>query len=986
MAIRTSRVVFQFSSKTIYGERIRVTGNHPSLGNWDPFQAPMLSTDPNSYPLWITPSPISLPLNTEIEYKYVYMQEKTFRWESLQNNRKLLLEHNSMLIEDEESTIISRHIFNHTEIQTKPHSFELPKTIIDDNIKFALTDSLIIASLNLPINVSRNEKYIPGGDEPKWKFESAIGLWLPVLYEIAISEGINFQWVGWPHIFIEDEKEQSEISEILLKEYKCVPIFIPEETMTIYTQFCNGVLFPIFHNIISTDPESIPQYNSEQWESFKDVNSRISLKILELHTDQMIWIHDYQLLLTPSFISRRTHEVVNIGLYLHVPFPSSEIYRVLPHRETILHAMLCCDMIGFHLFEYARHFLASCKRLLGIDHHFSRGGYLLLDYYGRNIMIRIGHLGIEPSVIQKVLESEEYSESLDKLRQKYSEKSVLIAIDPLHRLSGVTMKLNAFRQTLKYLPKESQRIILVQLLFSAKNSSDKEKDCVLKEILDLQEEINSEYTVPVVEIVNDEVSRPMRYAYMTIAKGVINSSIREGLYLIPFEFIFINKERLADIILSEFAGVSRALSSPKRVNPFDLTQLEGEIHTLIDKAPNHQNLSRKKRDYQYILSNTTLKWAQSSLSDLKRAHKDTKHYQYVTHGLGDKLKLIALSKKFKILKAEDLLEAYRVARSRIFFFDNEGTLSNLCKQTEIDKTVGPSEKILHCLDDLCKDDRNIVYIITGRTRKVVDSWFGSIEHLGMAAEYGALIKWQDKHDWENIIQGSGVWKDTAKQIISAYVSRTEGSSLEEKDCGVVFYYRETDPDLGSWQAKELISHLEILLKPFLNECEVSHGLGYVEVKPRGINKGTTVFEILQELKRRKKDPPDFIFAIGDDVSDEEMFKVLKALRREQSDLTADKRYLKCFTCTVGKKPSLARHFINDASEVVGVLEILRGYSNKCKKNFSYGDLASLKLHSPFKSNTMRNPTDIVIESVESSDEDEDEKRSTLKRMTHPNAF
>jgi trehalose 6-phosphate synthase/phosphatase len=152
-------------------------------------------------------------------------------------------------------------------------------------------------------------------------------------------------------------------------------------------------------------------------------------------------------------------------------------------------------------------------------------------------------------------------------------------------------------------------------------------------------------------------------------------------------------------------------------------------------------------------------------------------------------------------------------------------------------------------------------------------------------------------------------------------------SLEEKECGVVFYYRETDPDLGSWQAKELISHLEILLKPFLNECEVSHGLGYVEVKPRGINKGTTVFDILQEMSRRRKEPPDFIFAVGDDISDEEMFKVVKAIRKEKS-FTADKRALTSFTCTVGKKPSLAGYYINDAHDLIGILERLKDCSYK----------------------------------------------------------
>ena len=973
MAISTSRVVFQFTSSTVYGEKIRITGSHENLGNWDPAHSPVLTTDSNSYPLWITTSPIVLPLNTQIEYKYIYLTPDNTRWETLPDNRKLILEHNSMIIEDEENTLISRHIFNQIEVQSKPHNFESKKFSIDESAKFSPSDPIIIASLNLPIKVTRNESFDPQDPtSEKWQFESASGLWLPVLYEIAIQENINFQWVGWPHIFINDEGEQLEVAQILMSRYKCVPIFIPEEIMLVYTQFCNGVLFPIFHNIISTDPESIPQYSSDQWESFKDVNARIAEKIVELHTNQMIWIHDYQLLLTPSFVSRRTHQVFNIGLYLHIPFPSSEIYRVLPHREAILHAMLCCDMIGFHLFEYARHFLASCKRLLGIDHHFSRGGYLLLDYYGRNVMIRIGHLGIEPSVVQKTLESKEYFEHLELLNSKYKDKSVLVAIDPLHRLSGITMKLNAFKQTLSFTSELSDKLILVQLLFEAKNSSDKERDAVLQEILELRDQINKGYKSPVVEIVTEGITRSLRYAYMAIAKGVINSSIREGLYLIPFEFIFINKDRPADIILSEFAGVSRALSSPKRVNPFDLTQLEGEIHLLI-KPGNLQNLSKRRRDYNYILSNTTLKWAQSSLTDLIRAKKDTKHFQYVTHGLGDKLKLIALNKKFKLLKSDEIAEAYRLSRSRIFFFDNEGTLSNLCKQIEIDKSVGPSDKILNCLQDLCQDERNTVYIVTGRTRKVLESWYGNIPNLGMAAEYGALIKWHEKTDWDSIIQGTGAWKDTAKQIISAYVSRTEGSSLEEKECGVVFYYRETDPDLGSWQAKELISHLEILLKPFLNECEVSHGLGYVEVKPRGINKGTTVFDILQEINRRKKDRPDFIFAVGDDVSDEEMFKVIKAIRKEKS-LTVDKRFLTCFTCTVGKKPSLAKYYINDAVDVAGILEILKDCSYKSKKHYSFDDLRSLTIRGNSRSNThaalrLVKASDPVIESVENSDEE-----------------
>ena len=974
-----SKVTFQYKAQTTLGEQVRVVGNCESLGMWNPLQGADLATSPSSYPFWTTPAPVCLPLNVEVEYKYVRILNGEVSWESIEQNRKMLADHPSLLVEDEENTLISRHIITQSEIPAHlaHSSYDTPDVTIDETRMFSTSDSIILASMNLPVKIFRNPNYDSTNPESeKWLFERSRGLWLPVLYEIALHEGINFLWIGWPGIWIEDEDEQEEVTEILRSRYKCIPLFVPEETMTLHIQFCNGVLFPLFNNIIETAPETIPQYPLELWEAYKNVNSRFADRIMETYTHQRIWIHDHQLLLTPSFVSRRTHEVLNIGIYLHQPFPSSEVYRVLPHREAILHAMLCCDLIGFHLFEYARHFLASCKRLLGVDHQFSRGGYLLLNYYGRHIMIRIGHLGIEPGVISNVLETESYKTQLRELNMQYMGRKVLLGIDPLHRLSGVILKFNAFRQALKNLPQCLNRVVLVQVLTQAKNSSDSEKEQVFSEINQLRDEINKEFGKEIIEVKKEEFGREMRYSYMSMALGVINSCLREGLCLIPFEFIAINKEKPAEIILSEFAGVSRALSSPKRVNPFDLGQLEGEIYYMITNPPDSRTTAKRKRDLAYIVNNTTFKWARNFLTDLKRAHKDTKHFQYVTHGLGDRLKLIALSKNFTNLKTDQLLSAYRESKNRAFFFDNEGTLSNLLKQKDINKNIGPSEKTQNCLDDLVKDERNTVFVITGRERRILEKWYGKISNLGMAAEYGSFIRWNSKSQWQLMTQGSSNWKETAKQIISAYVTRTEGSYIEEKECSVVFQYRDTDPDLGSWQAKELISHLEILLKPFMNECEVSSGLGYVEVKPSGITKGTTLYRILEQISE-KKGPLDFVLAIGDDIADEEMFRVVKAIRKEKSSIISDKKAFKSFTCTVGRKPSLADYYVNDANEIVQFLELLRGWSNKSKKNFSYGDLSSLQLRHPtFSLHPIgvfgpRSRAEIVQESSNSESEDEE---------------
>lgn len=437
---------------------------------------------------------------------------------------------------------------------------------------------------------------------------------------------------------------------------------------------------------------------------------------------------------------------------MHVPFPSSEIYRVLPHRETLLNAMLCCDLIGFHLFVYARHFLAACKFLLGIDHQLSRGGYLMVNYFERRVMIRIGHLGIEPRVIQEALISEEFRNIQKDLIVKYKGKKVLLGIDPLHVLSGITLKLNAFREALRSRIRMCGKVVFLQVLTEAKTLNEVERNEIRDELTRLKDEINIEFNEEVVEFIENDISSETRYAYMSISSGIVNSSLRDGLCLTPFEFITVNMERPVEIVISEFAGVTRALSSLRRVNPFNLSELEGEIYNLMADENNYN--SKRQRDLSYIITNTTFHWAKNFLTDLKRAVKDPKRFQYVTHGLGDRLKLIALNKDFKMLDSNDLLKAYRNSRQKAFFFDNEGTLCNLLKHNEMDNNIGPNDKIISALTELCKDERNNVYVISGRGKDMIDRWYGKIPRLGMAAEYGAFVKWNYDTRWELSVQGS----------------------------------------------------------------------------------------------------------------------------------------------------------------------------------------------------------------------------------------
>lgn len=575
---RIASVSFACSAEGIcVGEEVRVVGSLSQLGAWNPDCGVALVADVIDFPkvpAFKTINSISLPFDAELEYKYVIINPSGVRWESFGFNRRLTVSHDNMAVEDEFDISNSKiRIFAEpSSLGHETAQFDSGTHWPDFKEELKADDPLILVSMNLPWSVKR----APPGSSEKWIFKRFKGLWVPVLYNVAASTNINFTWIGYPQIDLEDPQEQEEVSEILQRKYNCLPLFIPKPTLDLHRKFCNGVLFPLFHNILETSFESTPVYSEELWQSYRTVNSLFANKIKEIfstnESNEMIWIHDFQLLLVPGFISHH-RPTSNIGIFLHIPFPSSEIYKVLKHREELLLSMICCDLIGFHLFEYARHFITSCKRILGVDYACIKGGFLGLKFYGRNVLLKVGQLGIETRFMQETFQLPKFLNTSQVIKDKYSSvRRYALGVDPLHRLSGISNKFKAFanfvstRQSNKY-----TRLSLVQMLFYPRNSSHKEAEFCLKEITDLANSINQKVGREIIELISyDEMNKGMRFAYMMHAQCLVNTSLRDGLSLVPLEFIATKDTLPARIILSEFAGVSRALSSPLRVNPYDV--------------------------------------------------------------------------------------------------------------------------------------------------------------------------------------------------------------------------------------------------------------------------------------------------------------------------------------------------------------------------------------------------------------------------------
>ena len=289
---------------------------------------------------------------------------------------------------------------------------EEDKKLLED-VKITADDIVIVASFKLPISVDRD----PTPGSKGWKVRPSRSLLYPTMFNLREKKRmVKIIWIGWPGVVAETIEEQNQITEIL-KEYGCIPVFFDSQTVEQFLYFHETVLRPLFHNFKGLNDFEYDLGKQEYWQKYQQVNSEFARKITELKQDkEMVWIHDNYLLLVPTYVKRKDIGT-NIGFFMHCPFPSSDIYKMFPYRQEVLKSLLSCDLIGFHLFEYARNFYTSCRRILGLNHEFKKGGFLAIECFGRSVMIRISHIGIEVDDILKMLEKEECKQFVKYLSQ-----------------------------------------------------------------------------------------------------------------------------------------------------------------------------------------------------------------------------------------------------------------------------------------------------------------------------------------------------------------------------------------------------------------------------------------------------------------------------------------------------------------------------------------------------------------------------------------
>ena len=611
-----------------------------------------------------------------------------------------------------------------------------------------------------------------------------------------------------------------------------------------WRRYAEHELYTLFHYKLHEPTDG--RRERKWWADYYRMNQLFAERIIEAYQPgDIIWIHDYHLLLLPSLLRQHLPDAY-IGFYLHIPFPSSELLRCLPQRKEILEGVLGANMIGFQSFGYSRHFSSCCSRILGFDTD-SAG----VDAYGAHVAVDSFPIGINAIAAARTAHGDRRIEAkIARIREQYAGQKIIVGRDRLDSVRGVAQKLEAFELFLERYPEWREKVVLIQV--TSPTSVEEEKEDaghkISTKISELVAKINGlygglEYT-PVFHF-PQYLSREEYFALLRVADVGLITSVRDGMNTTSLEYIVCQRDTHGPVILSEFSGTAASLTSAMHINPWDLGGVANAINTaLIMPAPAKANMY--KQLYTHVTKYTVQLWSKTFLNRF----------------LGN---LVSCSKSIATppLDKIALLTQYRRAKKiRLFMFDYDGTLTPIVNDP---KAATPSDRILRNIKSLAEAPGNEVWIISGRDQAFLDEWMGHIPELGLSAEHGSFIRPPHAKNWKNLTEATDMsWRAKTMEVFQHYTERTQGSWIEQKHVALTWHFRRADPDWGAFMAKECKKVLEETVGQKW-EVEVMNGKANLEVRPRWFNKGGIAKKLVKESD------PDFVLCAGDDFTDEGEF-------------------------------------------------------------------------------------------------------------------
>ena len=738
------------------------------------------------------------------------------------------------------------------------------------NNGFQTAQRIVVVSNRLPFTVD------PKDGQIEFK-ESAGGVatGLKSLLETMpdfLPQTAEYCWVGWPGSTISEEQKPS-VRARALSEYRSHPVFLSKADFEkFYEGFCNKTVWPLFHYF-----PGVAQYDENYWLQYKKVNEAFCATLLEIiGPHDVLWIHDYHLMLLPNLV-RKQFPKIGIGFFLHIPFPQFEIYRLLPAqwRREIIEGLLGADVVGFHTHDYEKYFLGCVQRILGYKHTI---GQLQLDQ--RIVKVGAFPMGIDWRKFRDAAMSSEVRQEKQQLRESLGATKIVLSVDRQDYSKGIIHRLDGYETLLEKHPQWREKVILLMIVVPSRIGIQ-DYQGTKNHLEELVGKINGRFGAinwtPIIYQYRP-VSFETLVALYAMSDVALVTPLRDGMNLVAKEYLASRADKTGVLILSEMAGCAKELADAILINPNHREEIVEALKVAL-AMPRQEQMRRNRLMQRRLRRHDVARWAGGFVGELLSMDSSAER---------------PLPKLLTPAAQTGLIHHYDRSLNRLLLLDYDGTLVRYAKYPQLAK---PDRQLLNCLHILGANPRNELVLLSGRGKATLEEWFGALP-IGLAAEHGAWIK-ERENSWETIKPLGAAWKTKLLPIFETYADRVPGAWVEEKEFSLALHYRAADEERGALAARELTDDLLVLTANI--DVQVLHGNKTGEVRNAGVHKGLVSQRWLLNCAS------DFILAIGDDVTDEDMFTVLPA---------------GAYSIRVGNSPTQARYYLGGPDQVLMLLDAL----------------------------------------------------------------
>ena len=847
-------------------------------------------------------------------------------------------------------------------------------------VKLSSRDRIVMVTVYLPIGIEKNEKgeynIIESDNSFLFRYVNKLKA------ENNSKNPINIKWIGLlKNLYDFPEEEQEEIIDFLRdKDY--YPVTPKKKELDYFIYYLERVMYPVFLNSSFYPSDEIFADSKKYVDAFYNVNKEYANKILsDCQEEDLITIHNIGLAFVADRLMHNKPNS-HIGIYIHIDLPSSDVIKIFPYYQEIFRCFILCDVIGFHDFTSARNFLTIMRRFFGIFYNVSKKGLITLSRSGRTILVHIRQPQLNYSYIEELSEIEEFKFYDNKYKEENKEFELAVtSFDYLYCLMAICSKLKAIElfldnhKNLQY--KASFRMWIKEFdngTINTENKIEEDSNKINKNDESMDEEEKKRNKNKMKEIEEENKSKKMTVEKLKNYKKKIYEMTNKLLNkynnpkLIKIEYINdINDtqannifKRLAlfkntdiflypkfffsqSLIVKEFLAMqtkksknygavvsenmaSMGLKSVYSANPYDPEMISRALSKIYNWKFTQK---RVESDLNSIKKITLLEWVKSFLLDLKIVKVHDNSNKQVMNIDTKYVDVIKFGENFKHLEKRKLLKYYKNSENRLLIFNYENTLREIEEYLNQEnsesilndpiklKLISPDRRIITILKSLCSDEHNMVFIISNYDIKLLQKLFEEVENLGLCGENGFYYKYPSEKDYKPLVQLSNVsWKEQVLKIMKMFSERVEGAEIVEMASCITWSYNLSNSYFADIQADELKTHLMSIINTSKLDL-VTQSNGTLLIRPQNVNKGAFLAKVLQDNFNEKKF--DFIFVIGSDETDEEMFKYLKSAKKYFNNF---QEKIKVISAIVSKQVSLAHYFLNNIDDCLEILDTL----------------------------------------------------------------